>query len=140
MEDWRVKALEHFPDLQELIEQASGPMGLWIEFHALFLTAYYDEPIDEERIGRVYDYARWCFEQPDTGDVATDLPTAASVAFVEHIPLDKRVSDDLYRWMSAESFAGFEELFRYHLSDEEYRRFAAEFHRKKKHFDGPSRL
>jgi hypothetical protein len=54
LEDWRVKALEHFPDLQELIEQASEPMGLWIELHGLFLTAY-DEPIDVERIGGMYD-------------------------------------------------------------------------------------
>jgi hypothetical protein len=137
--DWRVKALEHFPDLQELIEQASGPMGLWIELHGLFLNAY-DEPIDLERIGKVYDFARWCFEQPATGDVETDLSNAAAVAFVENIPLDKRVSDDLYRWMSAQSFDSFEELFRYHLSDEEYRRFAADFHQKKKQFDGPSRL
>jgi hypothetical protein len=137
--DWRGKALEYFPELQEPIEQASGPMGLWIELRGVFLTAY-DEPVDLERIGKVYDFARWCFEQPRSEDVETDLSTAAAVAFVEHIPDDRRASDDLYRWMSAQSFDGFEGLFRYHLSDEEYRRFAADFHFKRKQFDGPSRL
>jgi hypothetical protein len=139
LEDWRVKALEYFPDQRELIEQESGPMGLWIELHYLFVTAY-DEPIDLERIAKVYDYAAWCFEQPDTGDADNDPSSAAAVAFIENIPLDKRVSDDLCRWMSAQTFSGFENLFRYHLSDDEYLKFAADFHERKKQFDGPSRL
>ena len=139
MEDWRVKALECFPDLRELIEEASGPMGLWIELYIVLVTAY-DEPIDLKRIGKVYDYAGWCFEQPDSGDVETDPSSAASVALVENIPLDKRVSDDLYRWMSTEMFSGFENLFRYHLSDAEYLKFATDFHQRKKQFAGPSRL
>jgi hypothetical protein len=115
-------------------------MGLWIELYHVLLTAYDQQPIDEERIGKVYEYASWCFEQPDTGNVATDLSSAVAVSFIEDIPLNQRISDDLHRWVSAESFDGFENLFRYHLSNEEYQKFAADFHRKKKGFGGPSRL
>jgi len=63
-----------------------------------------------------------------------------AVCFIEHIPLHHRISDDMYRWISAESFEGFENLFRYHLSDEEFKKFSAEFRAKKKDFKGSPRL
>ena len=140
MEPWRAKAIQVFPELRELILAQTNPMSLWIELHLVLERVYDQIPVDEDQIRQIYDYASWCFEQPDTGDVETDTSTAAAVAFVEHIPLDERVSDDLYRWMSIQSFNRFEDLFRYHLSDEEYRRFAADFHQKKKQFAGQSRL
>jgi hypothetical protein len=58
----------------------------------------------------------------------------------ESLPLDHAVSEDLYRWLSMETFEGCENLFRYHLSDEEYRKFRYDFVRKKKDYPGPSRL
>jgi hypothetical protein len=42
------------------------------------------------------------------------------VGLIESIPLNKRASDDLYRWMSQGTFHDYENLFRYHLSDQEY--------------------
>ena len=140
MQDWRAKALEYFPDLRELIEQESGPMGLWIELYHTLLISYEKKPIDDERIGRIYDYAAWCFDQPETGSVETDPSSAVAVSFVEDIPLNQSISDDLHRWMSVESFDGFENLFRYHLSDEQYQKFATDFREKKRQFKGPSRL
>ena len=115
-------------------------MGLWIELYDALMRAYDKEPTDDQYIGRVYDYAAWCFSQPDTGSVETDPSNAVAVSLVESIPLNKSISDDLYRWMSVESFDGFEALFRYHLPDDKYKSFAASFHEKKKHFDGSSRL
>ena len=78
------------------------------------------------------DYASWCIQQPDTRDEATDPSSAVAVSFIEDIPLNQRISDDLHRGVSAKSFEGFENLFRYHLDDDEYQKFAADFHRKKK--------
>lgn len=115
-------------------------MGLWIELYQTLLRVYEEQPVDDERIGRIYDYAAWCFEQPGTGSAETDPSSAVAVSLVENIPLDKTISEDLYRWISVDSFNGFEPLFRYHLADAQYQRFAASFHEKKKHFDGPSRL
>jgi ATP phosphoribosyltransferase regulatory subunit HisZ len=62
-----------------------------------------------------------------TSDLETDLSNAVAVSFIENIPLNKNVSNDMHRWMSRESFEGFEQLFRYHLSDEEYRQFEKDF-------------
>jgi len=91
-------------------------------------------------IGRIYSYAAWCFEQPDTNDTEADLSDATAIGLIETIPLDRKASDDLYRWITVEAFDGFENLFRYHLEDEAYRAFRAEFVLKKKTYSGPSIL
>jgi hypothetical protein len=140
MEAWQAKALELFPDHQSLIEGQPNPMSLWIELTIVLGHVYEENPLSDERIGKFYDYAAWCFKQPRTESAATDLSTAVAVCFIEHIPLHRSISDDVYRWMSVESFDGFENLFRYHFSEEEFKKFSSEFHAKKKDFTGTPRL
>jgi hypothetical protein len=141
MENWRAKALEQFPELQDLIEEQSGIVALWIELYDALEAAYEEQPLNDELIGKVYDYAAWCVSQPqDQGADVEDPSSAAAVGLIESIPLDKKISDDLYRWFSIETFEGCESLFRYHLSDDEYRKFSDDFMGKKKQFAGPSRL
>ena len=140
LEDWQAKALEYFPELRELIERESNPLSLWIELYHALVIAYDQQPIDDERIGKIYDYASWCFKQPKTGKIETDPSNAVAVSFIEDIPLNRRISDDLFRWVSAETFDDCESLFRYVLNEEEFQRFSADFHRKKKQYGGPSRL
>lgn len=140
MEAWQTKALEVFPDRRELIEEQPNPMSLWIELTIALGHVYEESPLSDERIEKFYDYAAWCLKQPRTESAETDLSTAVAVCFIEHIPLHPGISDDVYRWLSAESFDGFENLFRYHLSDEEFKKFASEFHAKKKTFKGIPRL
>jgi hypothetical protein len=138
MEDWQSKALNLFPDVDAAIDR--GPMGLWVDLHLALIAAYDESPVNDDLIGRIYDFAAWCLKQPETGDAETDLSSAAAVGLIEDIPLERRVSEDLYRWLSVETFEGFENLFRYHLSDEEYRRFHDEFIRKKREYSGKPRL
>jgi hypothetical protein len=140
MEDWRAKAQEYFPDLQELIEEQPNPMSLWIELSLALETVYAEVPLDDARIGRFYDYAAWCLNQPRNENAETDLSTAVAVSFIEHIPLHQGISADLHRWMSAGSFHGFENLFRYHLSEEQFKKFSSEFHAKKKTSKATPRL
>ena len=103
--------------------------------------AYEEQPVNDNVIARIYDYASWCFAQPEKEDDETDLSDAAAFGLIENIPLEKRATDDLYRWMSVESFLGFENLFRYHLDTEDaYRKFHDEFMEKKKSYSGPSRI
>ena len=143
MEDWYAKAQAVFPELQGFLFRDNDydrPMALWIDLFYLLHTAYKESPSNDDLIGRIYGYAAWSFEQPETDDVETDLSTAAAFGLIESIPLEKRAADDLYRWMSTESFDGFENLFRYHLSDEQYRAFREDFMSKKKIYSGPSRF
>ena len=133
MEDWRAKALESFPDLQDIVkEEQGGPIGLWIELFYKLTRAYDEQPSNDDLIRRIYDYADWCLNQPSTGDATTDPSSAAAVGLFESIPLNQNVSEDLHRWISVEQFEGFENLFRYLQSDEEYLRFTDKFMRKKK--------
>jgi len=141
--DWLAKALECFPELLDGTFQNryyDHPGDLWIDLRSLLWMAYENQANSDDLIGRIYDYATWCFEQPQTKDVETDLSSATAVGLIEDIPLNPRVSGDLHRWMSVESFEGFKSLFRYHLSDEAYCTFHDEFMRKKKTYSGPSRL
>ncbi len=130
MEHWITKAIECLPELEDLItepQRITRPMSLWIEIHLKLIDAYDVVPINEDLIRRIYDFADWCLKQPSTSDVETDVSTAVAIAFIEDLPLDKRISDDLHRWMSIETFKGFEQLFRYHLSEEEYQQLARDF-------------
>ena len=137
------KAAEYLPGFEDLLtgEQATpGPMALWIELRNELVMAYDASPPNEDLIRGIYDFAAWCLAQPQTDDVSTDLSTAVSVAFIEDLPLDRPVAQDLHRWMSVESFEGFENLFRYHLSDEEYRQFSKDFMSRRKPSDPAPRL
>jgi hypothetical protein len=140
MDEWQEKAFDLFPELRDEIDryQPYGPTGLWIDLFNKLQRAYDEEPVNDEMIKRIYGFAVWCFEQPSTNSVETDLPSAAAMGLIEDIPLDTRVANDLYRWMSVEAFDGFENLFRYHLSESEYGAFREEFMRKKKDFSGDS--
>ena len=146
MGHWLAKARIVFPELETLInENQNGPLDpspldLWIDLFLELEKAYDTQPPNDDLIARIYDYAAWCFQQADMGDVDSDLSSAAAVGLIESIPLNKRVSDDLFRWMSQETFDGCEQLFRYHLSDLEYENFSSQFHRKKRTHSGPSHL
>jgi hypothetical protein len=103
MEDWRAKALESFPALEyEINRNQGGPAGPWNDPHYA-LTTYENHPLNEDLIGGIYDYAAWCFRQPETADSET-LSRAIVVGLIESLPVDQAVSEDLYRWLSIETF------------------------------------
>jgi len=93
LQDWRAKALEYFPDLRDLIEQERSPLSLWIELYRALVIAYDQQPIDEDRIAKIYEYASWCFQQPETGNIETDPSNGVAVSFIEDIPLDQRFAN-----------------------------------------------
>jgi hypothetical protein len=141
LENWLSKAVDTFPELADQFERADlHPMSFWIELRLALDKAYQCNPINEDLIGRIYGYASWCFDQPETDSAETDLGTAVVVCLIEHLPETQAVAADLYRWMSTETFEGFESVFRYHFSEEQYLTFRDDFMRKKRTYSGPSRL
>ena len=111
LEDWRAKALELFPEWEEMIGEEQNPIALWIDLFNQFDEAYRIEPINDDLVGRIYGYAAWRLEQPSTESAETDPSSAAAVGLIESIPLNKRASADLYRWLTLEAFEGFETCF-----------------------------
>jgi len=145
LEYWLEKAAEILPEFEDLITQdrpSPGPMSLWIDLHLALVDMYEASPRNDDLIGRIYDFAAWCLNQPSApdADASSDLSTAVSVVFIEHLPLDRKVAEDLHRWMSLESFQGFESLFRYHLSDKEYEEFTRDFAARKNPSDPAPRI
>jgi hypothetical protein len=141
VEDWLTKALEIFPELGEEIQRTEGgPIGLWSNLYFALEKAYREQPVNESLIARIYDYAAWCLRQPDTRDVESNLPNAVAGGFIESLPLDARVSDDLHRWLSLETFEGCKALFRHHLSEEQYQELHRHFLSRREQYSGPTRI
>jgi hypothetical protein len=140
VDEWQRVAQQSFPEIADKIHLDCGIHGLWSDLYLQFLRAYDASPVNDDLIGRIYDYASWCFQQPQTTDPSVDLSSATAVGFVENLPLDQRVSQDLYRWLSIETFKSCKSLFAYHLSEEEYRFFAERFMHRKEDHTGPPRL
>jgi len=132
LEYWLEKAAELLPEFEEMITERRtipGPMNLWIDLYNALVDAYEASPRNDDLIGRIYDFAAWCLNQPSApdSDATSDLSSAVAVAFIEDLPLNRKVAQDLHRWMSFESFQGFESLFRCHLSIKEYDEFRRDF-------------
>jgi hypothetical protein len=141
MEEWLSKALTTFPELEsQIIRNQGGPHGLWADLFSAMVAAYRAAPANENLIRRIYEYAAWCFRQPQAGDPDTDLSSATALGLLENLPLDRQVSDDLHRWLSVETFEGCKTLFRHHLSEEEYRKLHSDFVRKKMGVTDPALL
>ena len=141
MEAWLEEASKQFPELLDSMTDPNlGIVGLWIELFNMLQRAYDGQTTDDDLIRRIYHFAAWCFQQPQTIEAGTDPSSAAALGLIEDIPLDSRVSSDLYRWMSEDSFRGFENLFRYHLDADQFQNFSKDFFDKKKHYHGVPRL
>ena len=140
-EAWREKVSELFPELSDVMSDPKLDMTtLWIELFNRLQIAYIPPQSDDNMLRRIYDFAAWCLMQPDTGEARTDPSSGAAFGLFEDIPLDKKASADLYRWISEESFRGLENIFRYHFSDEEFESFSAHFFAMKRGFTGTTSL
>ena len=119
------------PELVEEIAKATNSMQLWIEIGFAFNDAY-DEPRNEDLIGRIYGFASWCVEQPRSEHAQDDLFqddlfTSVVVCFYEHIPLNKAAWVDVPRWFTEEEVRQNKEVFSYHSSAAEYQELLALF-------------
>jgi hypothetical protein len=127
MDFWREKAAEFLPEFIEQITSAESPMALWIEISFELEKAYEAETANEDLVSRIYRYAFWCLDQPQTDSAESDLSTAVAVAFIENIPLNPKTAADLHNHLSIEEFDGFGPLFRYHLDENQFAAFRREF-------------
>ena len=121
MSTWRKVALEKLPSCKALIEKAATPMELWIDLGSEFHIAY-QEPRNESMLSAIYSYALWCLEARD--------PTTSSAVVVclfEDLPLNSAARKDLPHRIGKTLFLGLTNVFKYHLSAEEHRRFVDEF-------------
>ena len=84
---------------------------------------------DEGLIGRIYEFARWCWKCP-----SDEVRTAVACAFYEHLPKKPMMRRDMPRRFGRDAFAELREVFGYHLSPEEAVVFEREFLEAEKKF------
>ena len=116
MSAWRREALSNVPELQKIIEAAESPMSMWIELHICFDRAVRDN--DSDLVRRILRFADWC-TSCESGELPNDASTAASVAFYEHLPMNREYWKHFTSWISRDKFSQLLPVFSYHLSEEE---------------------
>ena len=124
--DWHFQAQEMLPELTDKIAGADCAMGLWVEIHFAFDTAY-NEPRNDDLIRRIYGFANWCMKQPRSNNAQDDLFTCVIVCFYEDIPTNKAARTDMTRWFTLQDVRQNKEVFSYHLSAAEYEDLLALF-------------
>ncbi len=122
MSAWRRVAAEKIPKHRQLIQRSESVGILWVDLWFRFLDAHH-EPVDEETIHGVYEFAKWtCVEYRDA-----EMATSTCRHFYEHLPTEPLVLAGLRRFMTREDVMGLAEVFKYHLTEEEHREFMREF-------------
>lgn len=126
MERWRKKALQLLPKLQRYILEAESIGMLWTDLWPRFVEAH-ENPTDDDRICRIYEFARWAVEAGDQGSSSRctdeDWASLTVVSFYEDIPTEAKVTARMHEFMSREEILGFSEVFKYHLKPHEHQSF-----------------
>ena len=125
--DWKSAALTIVPDMAGKIEEAETPYLLWFDLYHAFREAY-SHPVNDGLIGQIYQYAKWCLDQPPGGRYEDDIKTCVSLCFYQNIPLLPRARDELGKWLAPEDFSTLKEVLRFHCDNDTFERIAAQFH------------
>lgn len=115
MSAWRRIGIDKIPKYRELIEQSESIGMLWVDLWVRFVDAHRD-PIDEMTIQGVYEFARWACEASGNDE----LTTSTCCHFYEHLPTVSLVRSKIPQYMSRQEILGLSEIFKYHLSENEY--------------------
>jgi hypothetical protein len=121
MRTWLTEAKARFGHRPELFEFVDTPYSLWSNLRDAFATAY-QLPYDEATIRGIYEYARWCVQQPEGRTAEDDLGTCVAVCFYEHIPEIEQAMKDMPRWFTLQEVTHMEGILSYHVGTEGFRK------------------
>ncbi len=121
MSAWRRIGIEKIPKYREHIQRAESIGMLWVDLWVWFVDAHRD-PIDEMTIQGVYEFARWTCEASENDELAT----STCCHFYEHLPTVSLVRSKMPQYISRQEILELSDLFKYHLSGDEYRNLMKE--------------
>ena len=122
---WRTEALKRFNELASIVREAENPYALWIDLWCHFTEAYDSGSTD--LVGRIYQYARWCCDQPRGKTSADDLLTCVSVCFFEHIPTHPKALKDMPTWWTRDDVKTMRQIFSYLGGEAQYAEVLAQY-------------
>ena len=113
--------MEKIPKQRELIQRSESVSMLWVELWFRFVDAH-QEPVDEETIRGVYEFAAWTCADSQSDEMAT----STCCHFYEELPTEPLVRAQMRRFMTREDILGLSEIFKYHMTPDEHREFMRE--------------
>lgn len=119
---WRDLALQHLPELEQLIAEAESRVDLW----QLFKERLSDSGIHDARSSEtasIYTCAWWCVNDSDD----EDMIAAVEAYFYEDLPVYSDFEEQLPQFISPQQFERLETSFRYRLSDDEFATFRTRY-------------
>ena len=129
MDKWKQEATTRFPEFDETARDAwETPYLCWFDLLTALRNAYH-APRNEDLIRRIYQFAKWCNEQPRGKTAADDLPTCVAVCFYEHLPEDTNTLADMPRWFKWSEVVLMKDIFTYHTGEEGFRNIEKSFAR-----------
>jgi hypothetical protein len=126
-EEFRMDTACRFPELASEILESQSAMEIWIHLRLLFEDAYASRPVLKRTIKRIYDFAHMCRHSERDEHPGYDLCTCANVAFFEHLPEIAPARRELAQWLTADEFESLADVFRYHLTTEDFKCLQEEF-------------
>jgi hypothetical protein len=126
---WRELAIEHMPELREVILAADSHIDLWWSFKGLLdEAAILPEPgVDESKVKSIYDYAWWCFACSGDPDLVEEVGTY----FYEDLPYYSSYEDQVPLFIDELQFDRLESRFRYRLSVKEFSEWRLRYMRRR---------
>jgi hypothetical protein len=122
MTPWRELAIQHLPNLREVILAAESHVDLWQCFKELLAEAGVSESRRQEAES-IYSYAWWCLAE--SGD--QELSVAVETYFYEDLPVYSDFEEQIPVFIKPSQFQRMERAFAYRLSDEEFEDFRSRF-------------
>jgi hypothetical protein len=122
--------MARFPELVARIREPEewgregSPSDLWDVLWEAFAEAHLS-PRNDGLIQRVYEYCRWCLEQP----ADQELVDSVVLGFFERIPTVPAAVEDMPRWWTRTEILGSKEVLSYRVGEEGFSRILAQFDR-----------
>jgi hypothetical protein len=124
MSTWRRVSIKEIPNQRELIQRSESVGMLWVDLWLLFLGAH-RAPVDEETIRGVYEFAKWALTESNNDSIVS----STLCHFYEYLPTKPDVRARMSQFMTQEEVLGLANIFRYHLSPDEFREFMSDWMR-----------
>lgn len=119
---WRELAMQHLPDLREVIRAARSHVDLWQMFKERLAEAGISESHRAD-VESIYKYAWWCIAESNDAD----LPTEVESYFYEDLPVYSDFEEQVPLFITPLQFERLERSFAYRLTEEEYADFRSRY-------------
>jgi hypothetical protein len=123
---WRDLAIQHLPNLREVVLAAESHVDLWWSFKAIVAEAGVSDSRRAE-VQSIYGYAWWCIAESNEPDLVTEVETY----FYEDLSVYSDFEEQVPLFVTPVQFERLERSFAYRLTEEEFAEFRSRYYTKR---------